>query len=71
MAFGFDLDHRYVLANTLSRMSINPQELQRILDELELSRQSRRRAWENLQEIRWVLKETAGIELPPPAQKDD
>jgi hypothetical protein len=24
------------------------------------------RAWENLQEWRWVLKDTAGIELPPP-----
>src|SRR6202011_3443885 len=58
-----------VLANTLSRMSINPQELQKLLDELEASRRSRRRAWENLQEIRWVLKETAGVELPPPAKK--
>jgi hypothetical protein len=33
------------------------------------SRTSRKRAWENLQEIRWVLKETAGVELPPPARK--
>src|SRR6202011_2935009 len=58
-----------VLANTLSRMSINPQELQKLLDELEASRRSRRRAWENLQEIRWVLKETAGVEAPLPAKK--
>jgi DNA repair ATPase RecN len=50
-------------------MSINPQELQAILDELERSRASRRRAWQNLQELRWVLKETAGIELPPPERK--
>src|SRR5271169_5876293 len=26
-------------------------------------------AWENLHEIRWVLKDTAGVELPPPARK--
>src|SRR6476659_5784358 len=32
-------------------------------------RASRKRAWENLQEIRWVLKDTAGMELPPPARK--
>jgi hypothetical protein len=25
--------------------------------------------WENLREIRWVLKETAGVELPPPARR--
>jgi hypothetical protein len=24
---------------------------------------------ENLQEIRWVLKDTAGVDLPPPARK--
>jgi hypothetical protein len=39
------------------------------LDELEASRRSRRRAWKNLQEIRWVLKDTAGMDLPPPARK--
>jgi hypothetical protein len=50
-------------------MSIKPQDLQAILDELEKSRASRRRAYENLQEIRWVLKETAGIDLPPPERK--
>src|ERR1700719_208434 len=50
-------------------MAIDPQEFQAILDELQKSRASRRRAWENLQEIRWVLKETAGIELPPPERK--
>jgi len=50
-------------------MSITPQELQKLLDELEASRASRRRAWENLQEIRWVLKDAARLELPPPARK--
>jgi hypothetical protein len=48
---------------------MTPQELQDLLDELEASRASRRRAWENLQEIRWVLKDSARIELPPPARK--
>jgi hypothetical protein len=46
-----------------------PQELQNLLDELEASRASRRRAWENLQELRWVLKQICDIELPPPARK--
>jgi hypothetical protein len=40
-----------------------------LLDELEASRASRKRAWENLQEIRWVLKDAAGVELPPPLRK--
>ena len=50
-------------------MSLSPKELQDLLDELEASRASRKRAWENLQEIRWVLKDVAGIELPVPARK--
>ncbi|MBV8141312.1 MAG: hypothetical protein JO279_02510 [Verrucomicrobia bacterium] len=50
-------------------MPITPQALQDLLDELEASRASRKRAWEILQEIRWVLKETGGIELPPAARK--
>jgi hypothetical protein len=29
-------------------------------DELEVSRASRKRAWENLQEIRWILKNPTG-----------
>ena len=48
---------------------LDPQELQDLLDELERSRQSHKRAWENLQEIRWVLKDVTGIELSPPARK--
>jgi hypothetical protein len=50
-------------------MSITPQALQELRDELEASRASRRRAWGNLQEIRWVLKDSAGMELPPPGKK--
>jgi hypothetical protein len=50
-------------------MSISPQELQNMLDELEASRRSRKRAWENLQELRWVLKDVTGMELPQPARK--
>ena len=50
-------------------MSITPEELQKLLDERDASRASRKRAWENLQEIRWVLKDSAGMELPPPARK--
>jgi hypothetical protein len=56
-----------VRLNTILHM--RPQELQNLLDELEASRASRRRAWENLQEMRWVLFEVCDIELPPPAQK--
>jgi hypothetical protein len=50
-------------------VSLTPKALQNLLDELEASRASRKRAWENLQEIRWVLKDVAGVELPPPARK--
>jgi len=50
-------------------VSLDPQELQDLLDELERSRQSRRRAWKNLQEIRWVLKNMTGIELPAAPRK--
>src|ERR1700738_1459002 len=50
-------------------MSITPQDLQKLLDEREASRASRKRAWENLQEIRWVLKDVTGMDLPPPARK--
>jgi hypothetical protein len=38
---------------------MTPQEFQKLLEELEASRASRRRARENLQEIRWVLKHSA------------
>src|SRR3984893_7627917 len=48
---------------------VTPNALQDLLDELEASRASRKRAWENLAELRWVLKDTTGTELPPPARK--
>ena len=43
--------------------------MQDLLDELEAPQVSRKRAWEVSQEIRWILKDTAGIDLPPPARK--
>ena len=48
---------------------MKPEDLPDLLNELEASRASRRRAWENLQEMRWVLKEVCEIELPPPVKK--
>ena len=50
-------------------MAMAAQAIQDLLNELEASRGSRKRAWEILQEIRWVLKDTAGIDLAPPARK--
>src|SRR5271157_6283463 len=50
-------------------MSLSPKEPQELLYELGASRASRKRAWENLQEICWVLKDTTGIDLPAPARK--
>ena|ERR1700730_4999570 len=50
-------------------MELTPGAIQNLLDEIEASRASRKRAWDNLQEIRWVLKDAAGLELPPPARK--
>jgi hypothetical protein len=64
----YRLDSITVHMNTF-RMSLSPKELQDLLDEVEASRSSRRRAWENLQEIRWVLKDATGVELPAPARK--
>jgi hypothetical protein len=49
-------------------MSSTPQALQDLLDELEASRSSRKRAWDILQEIRWVLKDAAGMEFQPAAR---
>jgi hypothetical protein len=50
-------------------MSFIPRAIQDLLDELEASRASRKRAWELLQEIRWVLKDSTGVELPAAARK--
>jgi hypothetical protein len=49
--------------------SARPPETARRTDEREASRASRKRAWENLQEIRWVLTDVCGIKLPPPTRK--
>ena len=49
-------------------MSLSPKELHDLLDERK-PLDGRKRAWENLQEILWVLKDAAGVELPPPARK--
>ena len=62
------LTGNYVQLNIFA-MSMTPKALQDLLDELEASRASRKRAWAILQEIRWVLKDVAGIEIPPPARK--
>ena len=50
-------------------MSLSQKEIQDLQDELKASRASRSRAWEVLQEIRWVVQETTGMVLPPPARK--
>jgi len=50
-------------------MSITPKAIQDLLDELDASRASRKRAWELLQELRWVLKDIAGVETPYPERK--
>jgi hypothetical protein len=47
-------------------MPMTPQALQKLVDEPEASRASRKRSWDILQEIRWVLKDTAGIEAQNP-----
>jgi hypothetical protein len=58
-----------LLSESKEPRPISPEDLQKLLDEQEASRASRKRAWENLQEIRWVLKDITGIDLPPPARK--
>jgi hypothetical protein len=69
-----EVEHQYgltgdsVLLNT-NRMELTPKAIQDLLDELEASRASRKRAWEVLQEIRWVLKDAARMDLPPAAKK--
>jgi hypothetical protein len=50
---------------------MTPQELLKLLDELEASRRSRRRGWENLQEIRWVSKDTGRHGFTGAGQKND
>ena len=67
-AFALGLDEVRVQTNTQG-MGITPKAIQDLLDELEASRASRKRAWELLQEIRWVLKDVTGVEAPLPAKK--
>ena len=50
---------------------MTPQELQQVLDELEASRSSRKRAWENLQELRWVLQDSGRDEVAATGEEDD
>jgi hypothetical protein len=50
-------------------MELTPKAIQDLMDEVEASRASRKRAWENLQEIRWVLQDSAGMKLPLPTKK--
>jgi hypothetical protein len=64
----FRLDPRYCSCEHIS-VELTPIAIQDLLDELEASRASRKRDWEILQEIRWVLKDTTGMELAPPARK--
>ncbi len=54
----------------LKSMALDPKELQALLDELSASRASRRNAWAILKELRLVLSEVAGVDLPPPAAKN-
>ena len=62
------LDLNCVLMNTI-QVPITPKAIQDLLDELEASRASRKRAWELLQELRWVLKDITGTEIPAPERK--
>jgi hypothetical protein len=50
-------------------MSITPKAIQNLLDELEVSKQSRLRAWNVLQRLRSVLSEAGNITIPSPAQR--
>jgi hypothetical protein len=50
-------------------MAITPRAIQDLLDQLEASRQSRRRAWEVLQRLRAILDEFGPDLVPPPANR--
>jgi hypothetical protein len=50
-------------------MSITPQAIQNLLDELESAKQSRLRAWNVLQRLRSILSEAGNVPIPPPAKK--
>ena len=50
-------------------MSVTPEAIQELLDELESSKQSRLRAWAVLQRIRAILSDLGNVVIDPPAQK--
>jgi hypothetical protein len=50
-------------------MSITPKAIQQLLDELEASKQARRRAWDVLQELRAVLINLGNVTIEVPTRK--
>ena len=50
-------------------MSITPKAIQDLLDELEASRQARRRAWDVLQDLRAVLTNLGNVTIEVPSRK--
>jgi hypothetical protein len=59
----------YSVLRTEFTVPLTPKALQDLLDELQASWRSGKRAWEVLQEFRWVLKDTAGVQLRSPDKK--
>jgi hypothetical protein len=52
-------------------LSLNPKDLQDLLEQIEASRSWRKCAWEKLAEIRWALKDTTGVELSAAGQTNN
>jgi hypothetical protein len=50
-------------------MKVTPQAIQELFDELEASRQARRRAWEVLQRLRAILVECGRVRIAMPEKK--
>src|SRR5258706_12357463 len=50
-------------------MSITPKAIQDLLEELEASRQARRRAWDVLQDLRAVLTNLGNVTIEVPSRK--
>jgi len=50
-------------------MSITPKAIQDLLDELDASRQARRRAWDVLQDLRVVLTNLGNVTIEVPSRK--
>jgi uncharacterized protein YukE len=53
----------------LDKMSITPKAIQDLLDELEASRQARRRAWDVLQDLRAALTKLGNVTIETPSRK--